>query len=90
VWIRLAKAAEGQPREASDLQVLAAVQDAAAAGVAFPLSAIHHIETSKRANPQQRLDIGRIMASVSHCRALRACKVADWRVPDQPEPRDRL
>ena len=75
VWIRLAKAAKGQPREASDMQVLAAVQDAAAAGVAFPLSATHHIETSKRANPQQRLDIARTMASVSHCRTLRARKI---------------
>jgi hypothetical protein len=75
VWIRLAKAAKGQPREASDMQVLAAVQDAAAAGVAFPLSATHHIETSKRANPQQRLDIARTMASVSHCRALRARRI---------------
>jgi hypothetical protein len=37
VWIRLAKAAKGEPREASDLQVLAAVQDAAENGVAFPL-----------------------------------------------------
>ena len=75
VWIRLAKAAKGQPGEASDMQVLAAVQDAAAAGVAFPLSATHHIETSKRASPQQRLDIARTMASVSHCRTLRARKV---------------
>jgi hypothetical protein len=75
VWIRLAKAAKGQPREASDMQVLAAIQDAAAAGVAFPLSATHHIETSKRANPQQRLDIARTMASVSHCRTLRARKI---------------
>ena len=74
VWIRLAKAAKGEPREASDLQVLAAVQDAAAEGVAFPLSATHHIETSKVTSPRQRL-IALTMASVSHCRTLRARKV---------------
>jgi hypothetical protein len=75
VWIRLAKAAKGEPREASDLQVLAAVRDAAAEGVAFPLSATHHIETSKVTSPRQRLDLALTMASVSHCRTLRARKV---------------
>jgi hypothetical protein len=75
VWIRLAKAAKGEPREASDLQVLAAVQDAAADGVAFPLSATHHIETTKIPDPRQRHDIARVMAQVSHCRTLRARKV---------------
>ena len=53
VWIRLARAANGEPREDSDLQVLAAVQDAAENGVAFPLSTTHHIETSKITNPRQ-------------------------------------
>ena len=75
VWIRLARAANGEPREASDLLVLAAVQDAAEEGVAFPLSTTHHIETSKITNPRQRLDIARTMASISHCRTLRARKV---------------
>src|SRR6266566_778729 len=54
VWIRLARAANGEPREASDLRVLAAVRDAAADGVAFPLSTTHHIETSKITSPRQR------------------------------------
>jgi hypothetical protein len=75
VWIRLARAANGEPREASDPQVLAAVQGAAEGGVAFPLSATHHIETSKISNPRQRLDIARTMASISHCRTLRARRV---------------
>ncbi len=75
VWIRLAKAAKGEPREASDLQVLAAVQDASADGVAFPLSTTHHIETSKVTSPQQRRELARTMASVSHCRTLRARRV---------------
>jgi hypothetical protein len=75
VWIRLGKAAKGEPREASDLKVLAAVQDAAENGVAFPLSTTHHIETSKVTSPQQRLDVARVMASISHCRTLHARKV---------------
>ena len=105
VWIRLAKAAKGEPREASDLQVLAAVRDAAAEGVAFPLSATHHIETSKVTSPRQRLDLALTMASVSHCRTLRARKVllrhqmlhamrlvlraADLPSPAAGSPRDR-
>ena len=75
VWIRLARAANGEPRESSDLRVLAAVQDAAADGVAFPLSTTHHIETSKITSPRQRRDLARTMASISHCRTLRARKV---------------
>lgn len=55
--------------------MLAAVRDAAAAGVAFPLSTTHHIETSKITSPRQRLDVARTMASISHCRTLRARKV---------------
>jgi hypothetical protein len=75
VWIRLARAANGEPHEDSDLHVLAAAQDAAENGVAFPLSTTHHIETSKITDPRQRRDVARIMASISHCRTLRARKV---------------
>jgi len=75
VWIRLARAANGEPREASYLRVLAAVRDAAEDGVAFPLSTAHHIETSKITSPRQRLDLARTMASISHCRTLRARNV---------------
>ena len=75
VWIRLARAANGEPREDSDLLVLAAVQDAAAEGVAFPLSTTHYRETSKITSPRQRLDLARTMASISHCRTLRARQV---------------
>jgi hypothetical protein len=75
VWIRLARAAKGDPREDSDPGVLAAVQDAAENGVAFPLSTTHYIETSEITNPQKRLDVARTMASISHCRTLRARRV---------------
>ncbi|MFF4802242.1 hypothetical protein ACFY1U_28205 [Streptomyces sp. NPDC001351] len=75
VWIRLARAANGTPREASDTDVLAAVCDASAAGVAFPLSSTHYIETNKITDPRQRADLARTMASVSHCRTLRSRRV---------------
>lgn len=75
VWIRLARAAIGTPREASDADVLAAVREASAAGVAFPLSSTHYFETSKITDPRQRADLARIMASVSHCRTLRSSRV---------------
>ncbi|WP_371579562.1 hypothetical protein [Streptomyces sp. NBC_01314] len=72
VWIRLARAANGTPQDASDTDVLAAVRDASAAGVAFPLSTTHYIETSKIADPRQRADLAQIMAPISHCRTLRS------------------
>ncbi|MBL7487178.1 hypothetical protein I6A60_08560 [Frankia sp. AgB1.9] len=75
VWVRLAKASKGEPKEPSDLQVLAAVQDAAADGVAFPLSATHHIETSKIPKLRWRRDLARTMASISYCRTLREQKI---------------
>ncbi len=75
VWIRLAKAANGEPREPSDTGVLSAVREASARGVAFPLSKTHYIETSKITNPRQRRDLARMMASISHCRTLRSRRV---------------
>ncbi|RZU36706.1 hypothetical protein EV284_4209 [Streptomyces sp. BK022] len=70
VWVRLASAAIGQPREPSDLQVLAAVRQASEAGVAFPLSVTHYHETARITHPRQRADLARTMASISRCRTL--------------------
>ncbi|WP_159007453.1 hypothetical protein, partial [Streptomyces sp. NRRL S-813] len=70
VWVRLASAAIGQPREPSDLKVLAAVRQASEAGVAFPLSVTHYQETARITHPRQRADLARTMASISHCRTL--------------------
>jgi hypothetical protein len=70
VWVRLASAAIGEPREPTDRQVLAAVRQASEAGVAFPLSAIHYHETTRITHPRQRADLARTMASISHCRTL--------------------
>ncbi|WP_217231548.1 hypothetical protein [Streptomyces anulatus] len=75
VWIRLARAANGAPREPSDTAVLTAVRAASAAGVVFPLSATHYTEMGKITDPHQRADVARIMASVSHCRTLRSRSV---------------
>ncbi|MCX4826812.1 hypothetical protein OG883_45070 [Streptomyces sp. NBC_01142] len=68
--MRLAAAAIGQPREPSDLQVLAAVRQASEAGVAFPLSVTHYHETARITHPRQRADLARTMASISRCRTL--------------------
>lgn len=75
VWVRLAKADLGDPREPSDAAVLAAVREASAGGVLFPLSATHYMETSKITSPRQRGDLARTMASVSRCRTLRSRRV---------------
>jgi hypothetical protein len=75
VWIRLASADLGEPRENSDLAVLAAVRKASQAGVAFPLSSTHYMETSKITNPRQRAELARTMASISRCRTLRSARV---------------
>jgi len=75
VWFRLAKADGGKPREPSDISVLAAVREASAAGVAFPLSSTHYLETSKIKNPRQRAQMARTMASISRCRTLRSARV---------------
>ncbi|MFM9700169.1 hypothetical protein [Streptomyces europaeiscabiei] len=47
VWVRLASAAIGEPREPSDPHVLAAVRQASQAGVVFPLSTTHYHETAR-------------------------------------------
>jgi len=71
VWIRLARAASGEPREPADTSVLRAVQDASSAGVAFPLSVTHYMETAKVTDPRQRATLARTMALISRCRTLR-------------------
>ncbi|WP_328512919.1 hypothetical protein OHB25_59035 [Streptomyces mirabilis] len=70
VWIRLASAAIGEPREPSDLHVLDAVRQASQAGILFPLSVTHYHETARITHPRQRADLARTMASISHCRTL--------------------
>lgn len=64
-----------EPREETDTDVLAAVRDASATGIAFPLSSTRYIGTNKITGPRQRADLARTMASVSHCRTLRSRRV---------------
>lgn len=71
VWIDLARAEAGKPRRPSDPKVLTALRDAAAAGVAFPLSTTHYFETAKIKKPDQRQNLARVMASISFFRTLR-------------------
>lgn len=71
VWVRLAKAAAGEPRETGDDLVLKAVESARDAGVAFPLSSTHYIETSRVRSHRQRTDLANVMGSISHFRTLR-------------------
>jgi hypothetical protein len=47
VWVRLAKADLGDPGEPSDAAVLAAVREAFARGVLFPLSTPHYIRRAR-------------------------------------------
>jgi hypothetical protein len=74
VWIRLANAMAGQPRETGDIAVLQAVQDASQSGVAFPLSSTHYVETLSVNDPRQRRDLARAMASISYCRTIRSSR----------------
>lgn len=70
VWIRLARARNGQAP--NDVEVLKAVQKASQAGVAFPLSSTHYLETLSTSNARQRADIALTMASISYCRTIRS------------------
>lgn len=72
VWIRLARAAVGKPDKPTDAKLLEQLGDAADSGVAFPLSWSHYIETSSIGQPRQRMDLARVMASVSHFRTIRS------------------
>jgi len=74
VWIRFAAARAGRAREPGDVNVLAAVQHASEAGVAFPLSSTHYVETLKKNNPRDRAEVAGLMAEVSHLRTLRSRK----------------
>lgn len=72
VWIRLSSARAGHPREVGDLRVLEAARRASVAGVVFPLSSTHYVETLKRKNPLDRAEVAAVMAEISHCRTLRS------------------
>jgi hypothetical protein len=72
VWVHLASAALGKPRNPGDVEALDAIRGACAKGVAFPLSATHYIETTAVKDPRQRRDLAAVMAPISFCQSLRA------------------
>jgi len=72
VWIRLARAAIGKPDASGDADLLKALIEAADAGVAFPLSWTHYIETASIKSERQRRDLANVMASISHFRTIRS------------------
>jgi hypothetical protein len=72
VWIRMARAVSGKPDSPGDPKLLDALVAAADAGVAFPLSWTHYIETEGIKNPRQRRDVSDVMAAISHFRTIRS------------------
>ena len=62
----------GKPDAPGDPKLLDALVAAADAGVAFPLSWAHYIETEGIKNPRQRHDVADVMASISHFRSIRS------------------
>jgi hypothetical protein len=61
----------GRPREGAD-RLLAGLRDASRAGVAFPLSATHYMESLRVTSSQRRTDVARVMSEISHCGTLRS------------------
>ncbi len=66
----MARAAKGRPQQPVHSQVLDACSQAAADGVAFPLSSTHYLELMRTKDPRQRFDVADVMAPVSLCRTL--------------------
>ncbi|UWX97355.1 hypothetical protein N2K95_01255 [Arthrobacter zhaoxinii] len=75
VWIRLAKADAGSPKDMDDLRVLAAVRRAVTEGICFPLSATHYEETVRIRDYRQRQSLMKVMAPVSLMQTFRAHNV---------------
>ena len=75
VWIRLARALNGSPKEPDDAKVLEAVRQAGLAGVAFPITSAFYIEGLGTGSERHRTDLARTIATLAYCRSIRA-----WRV----------
>ena len=71
VWVSMACAAKGRPEQPVHSRVLYACRQAAADGVAFPLSSTHYCELQRTKDPRQRYAVADVMASISFCRTLR-------------------
>lgn len=75
VWVRLAKALNGDPKEPDDIKVLESVRQAALAGVAFPITSTFYIEGLGTKSDRQRTDLARTIATLAYCRTIRAWSV---------------
>lgn len=75
VWVRLAKALSGDPKDPDDIKVLESVRQAALAGVAFPITSTFYIEGLGTKSDRHRADLARTIATLAYCRTIRA-----WRI----------
>ena len=72
VWIRLAQAASGAPREPADLDALNVCRFAAAHDLAsFPLSPTHYMELTAGASPRQRAIMTPLIVELSRLHTMR-------------------
>ena len=74
VWIRLAQVLSGKSDNAHDKRALERVISASDAGVIFPISVTHYIETFKISDGDRRRFLAAVMIRASKCRTLRMRK----------------
>jgi hypothetical protein len=80
-WIRLARAAAGQPEEEADVDALAVARFAAENGLAsFPLSPTHYMELTAGASPRQRQVLAGTITQLSKFHTMRnpGSEVTAW------------
>ena len=66
VWIRLAGAALGRPKDPQDADVLAMVRELVRLGLAsYPLSPVHYKELAAGASPRQGHELAPVIAEIS-------------------------
>jgi hypothetical protein len=66
VWIRLARAALGRPKDPQDADVLAMVRESVRLGLAsYPLSPVHCKELAAGASPRQGHELAPVIAEIS-------------------------
>ena len=66
VWIRLARAALGRPKDPQDPDVLAVVRESVRLGLAsYPLSPVHYKELAAGASPRQARELAPVIEAIS-------------------------
>lgn len=74
VWIRLAQVLSGKSDNSNHKRALEKVLSASDAGVIFPISVTHYVETFKIRDGDRRRFLAAVMIRASKCRTLRARK----------------